>query len=72
MPSIIAPSQSGFLEGRQILDPILIANKAVEDYRIRKKKGWIIKLDLEKAFDIVDWAFLEKVMHKKNFAEKWI
>ena len=38
MPSIISPSQSGFLEGRQILDPILIANEAVEIYRIRKRK----------------------------------
>ena len=72
MPSIIAPSQSGFLEGRQILGPIFIANEAVEDYRIRKKKGWIVKLDLEKAFDRVDWAFLEEVMRKKNFVERWI
>ena len=72
MPSIIAPSQCGFLEGRKILDPILIENEAVEDYRIRKKKGWIIKLDLEKAFDRVDWAFLGKVMCEKNFTESWI
>ena len=39
MPSIIAPTQSGFLEGCQILDSILIANKVVEEYKIRKKKG---------------------------------
>ena len=67
MSVIIAPSQCGFLEGRKILDPILIANEAVEDYRIRKKKGWIIKLDLGKAFDRVDLEFLEKVMKEKNF-----
>lgn len=32
MPSIIAPTQSAFIEGRQILDPILIANAVVEEY----------------------------------------
>ena len=51
MPSITDPLQCGFLEERQILDPILIANKTVEDCRIRKKKRWIFKLDLEKVFN---------------------
>jgi len=27
----------------------------VEDYREKRKKGWILKLDLEKIFDRVDW-----------------
>ncbi|TYK02022.1 uncharacterized protein E5676_scaffold680G00040 [Cucumis melo var. makuwa] len=65
MNLIISPYQSAFIEDRQILDPILIANKAVEDYCANKKKGWILKLDLEKAFDRVDGGFLEKVLQPK-------
>ncbi|KAA0068198.1 hypothetical protein E5676_scaffold392G00980 [Cucumis melo var. makuwa] len=42
MPSIIAPTQSTFIEGRQTMDPIFIANEVVEDYRAKKKKGWIL------------------------------
>ncbi|MEI4927397.1 reverse transcriptase domain-containing protein, partial [Klebsiella pneumoniae] len=42
--SIISPFQSAFFEGRQILDSILIANEAVEGYRAKKKRGWILKL----------------------------
>ena len=71
MPSIIAPSWSAFLEGQQILDPILIANEIVEEYRPTKKQGWIIKVDLEKVFDRVDCG-LEKVMHQIFFDHKWL
>ncbi|KAA0056336.1 reverse transcriptase [Cucumis melo var. makuwa] len=62
MPSIIALTQSASIEGMQILDPFLIANEMVEEYRAKEKKGWILKLDLEKAFDRVDRDFLEKIM----------
>lgn len=37
----------------------------------RKKKGWLLKLDLEKAFDRVDWDFFKQIMSKK-FDHKWI
>ena len=37
-----------------------------------EKKGWILKLDLEKAFDRVDWEFLEKILMGKNFDPRWI
>ena len=37
--AIISPTQSAFIEGRQILDPILIANEAVEDYRQNGKRA---------------------------------
>lgn len=46
--------RGGVIEDRQILDPILIANEVVEDYRAKKKKGWLLKLDMEKAFNRVD------------------
>ncbi|KAA0031516.1 Transposon TX1 uncharacterized [Cucumis melo var. makuwa] len=42
MDSIISPFQSAFIEGRQILDPILIANEAMEDYKAKKKKAWMM------------------------------
>lgn len=44
-------NQYAFIKGRYILDSILIANECVEDYRRRKQKGMIAKLDLEKAYD---------------------
>ncbi|TYK13535.1 putative retrotransposon [Cucumis melo var. makuwa] len=37
VPSIIDPPQSAVLKGRQILDPILIANEVVEEYRGKRR-----------------------------------
>lgn len=72
MLNIIAPTPSAFIGERQILDSVLIANEVVEDYKSKKKKWWLLKLDLEKAFDWVDWTFLEKALIGKKFDPKWI
>lgn len=39
MPSFISSSQNAFIEGRQITNPIPIANEIVEGYQSKKKKG---------------------------------
>ena len=42
---------------RKILDQVLIANEAIEDYGQSKKEGMIFKINFEKAYDHVDWNF---------------
>lgn len=48
---IIDGNQYAFIKGRQIVDSILIANECIEDYKGRKQKGVVLKLDLEIAYD---------------------
>ena len=46
------------MEGRQILDAVLVANEAIDSV-LRSNGGFILcKLDIEKANDHVDWSFL--------------
>lgn len=58
LPLIIHDSQAAFVEGHQILDAILVASETVGHWKKEKKKGFLLKLDFEKAYDKVDWLSL--------------
>jgi len=47
--SVILDTQSAFVEGRQNLDDILVANEVVDEAKKLKKKLLFFKLDFEKA-----------------------
>uniref|UniRef100_A0A803PV88 Reverse transcriptase domain-containing protein n=1 Tax=Cannabis sativa TaxID=3483 RepID=A0A803PV88_CANSA len=73
--SIISPAQSAFLSERIIFDNIFIAQELVHAINHRKqgKLGWAgLKLDMEKAFDRVEWDFLLAILRKFNFPPKFI
>ena len=61
-----------FVEGRQILDVMLIANKANDALLRRKEKGLLCNLDIEKAYHHLNWDFLFQVMDKMGFGRKWL
>ncbi|GAU10944.1 hypothetical protein TSUD_112380 [Trifolium subterraneum] len=58
---------STFIKGRQILDGILIANELVDDAKRNAKDLLLFKVDFEKAYDSMDWDYLNEVMVKMNF-----
>ncbi|KAL5555254.1 hypothetical protein UlMin_037490 [Ulmus minor] len=67
----ISLAQGAFVHNRQILDVVLVATEAVEDYRKRGERGVIFKVDFEKAYDHVNWDFLDFVLEKKGFGVRW-
>ena len=71
LPDTIGESQGAFIEGRQILDNVLVANEAVEDYRKNGRSGVVFKIDFQKAYDFVEWGFLDFVLERKGFGSVW-
>jgi hypothetical protein len=71
----LSKEQLGFLKGRQILDAIGTAQECLHNIKIKKSKALILKLDLKKAFDCIDWDFLRLILVQTGFSQtliKWI
>lgn len=65
--SIIGESQSAFVHGRLITDNVLVAFETMHHIN-QKKSGKVgemaLKLDMSKAYDRMEWVYLDKIMEK--------
>jgi hypothetical protein len=75
LPDIVSEEQSAFVPGR------LITYNIITDYeclhfmkRNRAKKNMFcsLKLDMHKAYDRLEWSYLEAVMLKLGFHRLWV
>lgn len=67
MGSKMSHSQGAFQKERQIFNAVLVENEVVEEVRQKWEEGLVFKIDFEKAYDYVEWRFLEEVLEHCHF-----
>lgn len=70
LDDVLLQSHNAFVERRQILDCSLIANECTDLWN-HEKVGVVCMLDMGKAYDHVSWVFLDHMMRKMGFRQKW-
>ncbi|GKU98706.1 hypothetical protein SLEP1_g11675 [Rubroshorea leprosula] len=71
MSEIISETQSAFIGGRQLVDSVLVLNEVVDEVRNRKTPAFVFKADFQKAYDCVNWTYLDWMMDRFGFRAKW-
>lgn len=69
---LVSDHQSAFIKSRSISDSILVVNEVAHSILSKESKGVILKIDFAKAFDSINWEFLESTLVSMNFNDKWI
>ncbi|XP_057440482.1 uncharacterized protein LOC130732451 [Lotus japonicus] len=72
LAKVIDERQYAFIGGRNMLDSVMVVNEVVHEAKIRKRPTLIYKVVYDIAYDSVYWDFLEYMMRRMEFSEKWI
>ena len=75
IPSIINKDQTGYLKGRYIGENIRVIYDIIAYIDENEVPGLLFFADFEKAFDKIDWGFIEKSLKYFNFGTdlvRWV
>jgi hypothetical protein len=74
LPDYIHPYQQAFIKGRRISNNIIIAQEIAHCFALKswKNKAFMLKIDLAKAFDRVEWNFIVTALARKGLHSHFI
>ncbi|XP_027337220.1 uncharacterized protein LOC113850897 [Abrus precatorius] len=68
---LVSDNQSTFVGGRNMLDGVVVANETIDFVKNERNPCLVFKVDFEKAYDSVNWGFLDYMLGRFGFYEKW-
>ncbi|KAI0524614.1 hypothetical protein KFK09_003991 [Dendrobium nobile] len=74
IPKLISSEQDAFVKARTLSEHVLVAQKIMHKFKISKfKKGLVaFKIDIEQAYDSVEWQTLEMAMEYFGFPTRFV
>jgi hypothetical protein len=68
---LVPNNQTTFIKGRQLVESVVVVNEVIDYAKRAGKECLILKVDFEKAYDSVDWGFLDYMLQRFGFGAKW-
>lgn len=72
MEKLISKEQGGYIVGHQNMAGIIVAHKTIHSMKNNKKLGMLMKLDMSKAYDRLNWYFITGTLEAFGFFSNWI
>uniref|UniRef100_A0A2N9FQ21 Reverse transcriptase domain-containing protein n=1 Tax=Fagus sylvatica TaxID=28930 RepID=A0A2N9FQ21_FAGSY len=74
LSNLIHPLQASFIPGRKASDNVIMVQEIIHSMSTSRSKvgNMALKIDLEKAYDRLEWSFIRHTLHFFNFPQAWI
>ena len=72
MGFLIDEAQSAFVPDRLITDNVIVAFEAFHKLKKGTGANMAVKLDMSKAYDRIEWPFLEWILGEMGFSDRWV